>query len=144
MTTRAEVSDQNPLSQVAHPLEESAICDEAIEQQAACERCSEPADDESNDHKVSAAQAAADGEKPLRTVYGGEVDGEFFETIKAQSAAEREARLLAKRRPNRASLKEEGWVWALLRRFTHAWESEKPHLADGGYGNGERGMCTGI
>ena len=142
----------NPLTTQGHPLQESAIRDEVVEQEVAHERRveQEAADDdeskESGGARATASEAAAEGDEDgtLRTVYGGEVDEEFFERIKAQSAAEREARLLAKRRPGRASLPDEGWIWAVLRRFTHAWESERPEQADGGYGNGERGACTGI
>ena len=79
------------------------------------------------------------------------MDDEMFEQVKARSLAEREARLLAKRRPGRAvSAPDATWSeWGanLLRRFTHAWEPQAKRV-HGGYGggsqDGERGCGTGI
>lgn len=93
--------------------------------------------------------AAADEQVP--TVFGGEVDDEMFEKVKAESQAQREAKLLAKRRPGRAVSSPSAtwyeWGVALASRFTHAWDPQarKTHGGyDGKDQDGERGCGTGI
>ena len=94
---------------------------------------------------------ATTGDDQVPTVFGGEVDDEMFEKIKAESQAQREAKLLAKRRPGRAVSSENAtwyeWGVALASRFMYAWDppARKCHGGyDGNDQDGERGCGTGI